>query len=89
MTPSHKKLLVKALDLLAVCGLAFSLILIVLGMRSIIFVTAHHWRDWPEQLMEFDGGLGHVLLAFLFGLLCLAIREVVARLGPPHDDEMS
>jgi hypothetical protein len=89
MTSGRKKLLVKALDLLAVCGLAFSLVLIVLGMRSIIFVTAHHWRDWPEQLMDFDGGLGQVLLAFLFGLVCLVIREVVTRIGPPHDDEMS
>ncbi|CDF83414.1 hypothetical membrane protein [Pseudomonas knackmussii B13] len=89
MTPGRKKLLIKSLDLLAVCGLGVSLVLIVNGLQTIIFVTSHHWSDWAMHLLEFDGGLLHVGLPFLFGLACLIAREVVARTGPPHDDDLA
>lgn len=86
MTPSRKKLLVRILDLMALGGLAFSLVLVVIGMRTLILVTDHDWFEWPRLLTEFDGGLLQVVMAFTFGLACLIAREVVTHSGPPHDD---
>lgn len=89
MTPGRKKLLIKTLDLLAVCGLGVSLVLIVNGLQTLIFVTSSHWSDWATHVLDFDGGLLHVFLPFFFGLACLIAREVVARIGPPHDDDLA
>ncbi|MDF3935205.1 hypothetical protein [Pseudomonas citronellolis] len=71
---------------MAVSGLAFSLVLIVIGMRTLILVTAHDWQDWPRLLTEFDGGVLHVVFAFGFGVACLIVRELVARRWPSTDD---
>lgn len=89
MTPGRKKLLIKTLDLLAVCGLGFSLFLIVSGLQTIIFVTSHHWSDWTQHLLDFEGSLPHLFVPFFFGLACLIAREVLTRIGPPHDDDLA